>query len=116
MALFLHLQNRRLHRRFIRRERIFCDRLNPLDTYDDQEIIARYRLSRDLIMRLYDAIGEALEPSTERNHAIPRMLQLFIALQYYSCGNYHTVVGDSIGVHKSSVSRIVHRVTSKLTV
>ena len=65
-------------------------------------------------MRLYDAIGEELEPSTLRNHAIPGMLQIFIALRYYSCGSYQAVVGDSIGVHKSSVSRIVHRVTRKL--
>ena len=114
MALFLHLQNLQLQRRLIRRERVFRDRLNPLDAYDDQEIVARYRLSRELIMRLYDAIGEELESSTLRNHAIPGMLQIFIALRYYSCGSYQTVIGDSIGVHKSSVCRIVHRVTRKL--
>ena len=114
MALFLHLQNLQLNRRFMRRERIFRDRLNPLDAYDDQEIIARYRLSRQLIMRLYDAVGDELEPSTNRNNAIPGMLQIFIALRYYACGSYQAVIGDSIGVHKSSVCRIVHRVTQKL--
>ena len=34
----------------IRRNRIFKDRINPLDAYNDEEIIVRYRLSRELIL------------------------------------------------------------------
>ena len=44
--------------------------LNPLDTYDDIEIVQRFRLSRQLILDLYDQIGHDLEPVTRRNHAI----------------------------------------------
>ena len=51
--------------------RLFRDRLHPLDAYDDIEIVRRYRLSRELILELYDYIGEHLEPQTPRNHAIP---------------------------------------------
>ena len=113
MALFLYLQQLQ-QRQYIRRERVFRDRQNPLDAYNDEEIRERYRLSRQLIMDLYDVIGEDLEPSTNRNHAIPGMLQIFIALRYYACGSFQNVIGDSIGVHKSTVSRIVCRVTQKL--
>ena len=53
-----------------------------MDTYDDQEIAARYRLSKELMMGLYNTIGEELELSTLRNHAILGMLQIFIALRF----------------------------------
>ena len=93
---------------------MFRDRLNPLDTYDDFEIIERYRLSRQLIMRLYDEIGAELEPSFQRNHSIPGMLQIFCALRYYSSGSFYAVLGDGVGIHKYSVCRIVSRVTLAL--
>ena len=117
MALYLHIENIQIiHQQRLRvgKHRAFRDRLNPLDAYDDEEIIKRYRLSRQLIMNLYDQIGDQLEPSTNRNHAFQAMLHIFCALHYYACGSYQNVVGDSIGVHRSSVSRIVRRVTAKM--
>lgn len=114
MALFLRMRLFHQQRLDVRRNRVFRDRLNPLDAYDDLEIVARYRLSRQLIMSLYDNIGADLEPSTARNSSIPGMLQIFTALRFYACGSYQTVVGDSVGVHKSSVCRIVQKVTDRL--
>ena len=114
MAVFLHLQEEERHNNLIRRNRIFRDRLNPLDAYDDLEIKLRYRLTREMIMDLYDMIGAELEPATMRNHAIPGMLQIFCALRFYASGSFYAVLGDSIGIHKSTVSRIVHRVTLSL--
>ena len=111
MAVFLHVRNNHQN---IRRNRIFRDRLHPLDAYNDDEIIRRYRLSRELIINLYDQIGADLEPETLRNHAIPGMLQIFVALRFYACGSFQAVVGDGIGIHKSSVSRIITRVTQRL--
>ena len=112
MALFLQIiQDRHAN---IRRNRVFRDRLNPLDAYNDREIVARYRLSRQMIIKLYDLIGADLEPQTHRNHAIPGMLQIFVALRYYACGTFQHVVGDCHGIHRSSVSRIVPRVTNAL--
>ena len=114
MAMFIHIRNIRQHQNNIRRNRIFRDRLNPLDAYNDIEIIRRYRLSRQLILDLYDQIGLELEPLTHRNHSIPGMLQIFCTLRFYACGSFQVVVGDGIGIHKSSVSRIIARVTEKI--
>ena len=90
---------------------MFRDMLNPLDTYDDIEIVQRFRLSRQLILDLYDQIGYGLQPATHRNHAIPGILQIFCALRFYASGSFQTVVGDCIHIHRSSVCRIVAKVT-----
>ena len=90
----------------LRRERIFRDKTHPLDTYTDEEIRCRYRLSREMIMNLHNMIAD-LEPHTQRNHAIPAINQIFCALRYYAMESYQSVVGDSFGVHRSTVSRII---------
>ena len=92
MAVFLVLRNRQ-QRHLIRKERVFRDRTHPLDAYDDDETRRRYRLSRQMILELYDMIGVELEPRTNRNHAVPGLLQIFCALRY-ACGSFQTVVGD----------------------
>jgi hypothetical protein len=109
MAVFLNVRNHQQQN--IRRNRVFRDRLHPLDAYNDTEIIARYRLSRPLILNLYNQISNEIEPQTLRSHAIPGILQLFCALRFYASGTFQAVIGDSIGIHKSSVCRIVARVT-----
>lgn len=111
MALILIIRNQNQN---IRRNRIFRDRLNPLDAYNDTEIVARYRLSRQLIMALYDLIGPNIEPETHRSHAIPGMLKIFVALRYYASGSFQNVMGDGTGIHKSSVCRIIADVTNEL--
>jgi len=113
MAVFIMIRDHQ-DRLNLRRNRIFRDRLHPLDTYDDIELIRRYRLSRPLIIELFDHIRDEIEPQTLRSHAIPGMLQLFCTLRFYATGTFQAVIGDSIGIHKSSVSRIVTRVTTAL--
>ena len=104
----------RHHHQNIRRNRIFRDRLNPLDAYNDAEIIERYRLSRELIIELYDTIGPNIEPVTQRSHSVPGMIQLFCCLRYYACGSFQRVIGDGLGLERSTVSRIISRVTTRL--
>ena len=113
MAVFLRLQNLQ-QRRLIRRECVFRDRTHPLDTYDDDEMKSRYRLTRAMVLDLYELIRAELEPRTNRNHAIPGLLQLFCTLRYYACGSFQRIVGDGLGLHRSTVSRIITRVTSAI--
>ena len=65
-------------------------------------------------MNLHNMIADDLKPHTQRNHAISAINQIFCALQYYATGSYQSVVGDSFGVHRSTVSRIFARVTSAI--
>ena len=59
-------------------------------------------------------IADDLEAHTMRNHAIPAINQIFSALRYYARGSYQSVVGDSFGVPRSTVSQIIARVTSAI--
>lgn len=46
-----------------------------------------------------------------RNKAVTPVQQVLIALEYYACGSFQRCVGDTAGVHKSTVSRIIYRVS-----
>ncbi|KAI6661854.1 nuclease HARBI1 [Oopsacas minuta] len=66
----------------LRCQRVFRDRLNPLDEYSDGESIVRYRITRNIFMELLNAILSKLFQSTTRFHSIPPTTQLAVALQF----------------------------------
>ena len=66
-------------RRALRWERVFRDRQSPLDAYNDDELVARYRFDRQHILEMVDAFSDHIGPWTERSHAIPATLQVVIA-------------------------------------
>lgn len=77
-----------------RRDRIFRDRTRPLDIYDDQDLIRRYRMPRQGIFNLVDILHDDLQPPTARSYSIPATLQVLTALRYYATGSFQQVVGD----------------------
>ena len=42
------------------------------------------------------------------------MNQLLLTLRFFATGTFQLVVGDTFGVHKSTVCRVVHRVTAAI--
>lgn len=98
----------------IRRNRIFRDRLNPLDTYNDQEILSRYRMTRQCIMDVIDIVREDILNETNRSHALSVEQQTFAALRYYATGSFQLVTGDTLGLSQSSVSRSIQKVSTAL--
>ncbi len=100
--------------RGLQRERVFGDRLNPLDSCDDIDMYERYRFMRRGVMHLLDELTPQLEPTTRRSHAIDGRTQVFTALYFYAHGTVHTSHGDHHGISKASPSRAVRRVTSLL--
>ena len=78
MAFMLLLQE---NRRALRRERVFRDRKNPLDSYDDTEMYSKYRFTRLGCIILIDLFAEGLEHPTKRNKALPWYLQVFVDLR-----------------------------------
>lgn len=79
----------------LRRNRIFRDRLNPLDAYDDHELLYRYRMSRQTLMRVIDMVRDDIVHETQRSYALTPEQQTFAAIRYYATGSFQTVVGDS---------------------
>ena len=62
MALLLLAE--REHRRALRRERLFRDRTNPLDTLAELEIRSRYRFTREGVFCVLEELGDVLEHRT----------------------------------------------------
>ena len=113
MALYVLLE-REGERERPRRPRIFRDRSNPLDWMNDDQIIANYRLTREVILELVDDMYLELQPATKRNNAIESHMQILITLRYYATGSFYGLIAEGLGISKSSVSVIIDRVTKAI--
>ena len=111
MALQLLLAQ---NRRALRRERVFRDRKNPLDAYDDVELYKKYRFTRLGCLDIINRIEAELRHPTRRNHAIPASLQVFIALRFYATGSVFDCAGEAHGCSIATCSRVIRRVTTVL--
>ena len=94
------------------REWIFWDRENPLDTLNNEELYSRYRFRRQELFELAQELSPDIKSPTGRNAAISPTNQVLLALRFYATGAFQNLIGDSLGVHKSTVSRIIHSVCS----
>ena len=99
----------------LRCQRVFGDRLNPLDEYSGGEFIARYRITRYIFTELLDEISSKLFRSTTRSHSIPPTTQLAVALQFLATGTFQTVVSSGHGISQTPVSRCVTAVCDGLS-
>ncbi|XP_041349161.1 uncharacterized protein LOC121368490 [Gigantopelta aegis] len=64
--------------------------------------------------RAYLKEGELKERKTSRSHALSPELQVVIALRYFASGSFLQVVGDTFGLDKSTVSRVIFDVAGAL--
>ncbi|CAI6348198.1 unnamed protein product [Macrosiphum euphorbiae] len=94
------------------RPRYFRDRSNPFSEYDDTDFKQRFRLSKMMFIELLNMIQDDLHHNSHRNMSLSPMLQLLIARRYYATGAFQAVLGDHICVHKSTVCRIVKKVST----
>jgi hypothetical protein len=73
MAVFFLVDDDR--RRKIPIPRLFRERI-VLENIRDEDIVSRYRLSRDGIERLLVLIGDDIAPTCQRSHAIDPVTQV----------------------------------------
>ena len=99
----------------LRRQRVFRDRLNPLDAYSDFEFITRYRITPYMFLELLERISTNLNRTTARSYPIAPATQLAVALQFLATGTFQTVVASAHGNSQTSVSRCVTAVCEALT-
>ena len=111
MAAFVHDL---YWRRQLRRNRVFRDHLNPLDTYDDVQLFERFRFRRADLFRIVDEVRGDLEFGYRRKGFLSPELQVLVALRFFASGSFQIVVGDTILTHKSTTSRTIHRVSQAL--
>ena len=98
-----------------RRPRKFSLSNNSLiDDYTDEELRARYRFGRQSILYITNLLARDLRRSTAQNHALTPLHQVLIALRFFASGSFLQVIGDTVGVDKSTVSRAVSDVARAL--
>ena len=72
------------HRRNLKRNRVFRDRRNPLDMYDDVELYDKFRFRRHDVLTIVDELRDDLEYPDTRQGPLPATLQVVVALRMYA--------------------------------
>ena len=85
-----------------------------LDEFSDEELRSRYRFGRESIEFLTEILEKDLPRETKRNHALSPTLQILVALRFFASGSFLQIIGDTFGLPKSSVSRVVKDVSLAL--
>ena len=91
------------------RERVFRDRNDPLEFYNDLELVQRFRFSRSAILRITEFIFDRLN-STDRSHAAHPHVQVCVALQFFASGTFQIICGDGVHVSQPSACRYIRAV------
>lgn len=102
------------HRRALRRERLFRDRLNPLEVYDDVEIKNLFRFQRENILEMTNRLRPQLQRMTGRSQSLPHLLQICIAFRFYGTGCMQLTLASWIEVDQATVSRCIWDVTNAI--
>lgn len=89
-------------------------RRNDFENLREEEFLKRYRLSKTVVGKVVEEIQERLEYPTNRNIPLSPMQQILITLRFYATGSFHLMVGDNAGISKSTVSRIVSKVSAAI--
>ncbi|XP_052286574.1 putative nuclease HARBI1 isoform X2 [Dreissena polymorpha] len=85
-----------------------------LDELTSEEFIARYRFSKNGVSFLENLLKDDLQQQTNRNHALTSIQQILITLRFFGTGAFYSVIGDTLGFHKCTVSRVVENVTDAI--
>jgi len=80
----------------------------------NEEMAAMYRFTNEGVDALEDLLRDDLERATKRNKALTVRAMILITLRFLATGAFFNVVGDSMGYHKCTVSRVVAQVTDAL--
>ena len=82
MALAFYLLEKEDTALSLMNQRVFRDRRNPQDSYNDTEFIRRYRITREFFWRYT---------------VIPTTTQLAVAIQFMATGTFQTVIPTAHG-------------------
>ena len=85
-----------------------------ISDYTDGELYDRIRLNHETFQKLCGVLLSHMRSRSARNNALTHEERIYIALYFFACGSFQKVVGDSIGVDKSTVCRAVTEVTNAI--
>nr|XP_023668356.1 putative nuclease HARBI1 [Paramormyrops kingsleyae] len=102
MAGIVHCYRRRRYR-----QRVDAEHAKPLKQYTSEELYAHFHFGRDDIKYIADLVRPTLQHQNQRSHVLSVEEQCLIALRFYACGTFYQVIGDNMGVRKTTVSNVV---------
>lgn len=76
-----------------RNPRVFRNRIDPFEIYNDREFRQRYRLSKECARFVISLVEERLSSVSVRRNILSPTLQILIALRYYAKGCYQVELG-----------------------
>ncbi|XP_066600070.1 putative nuclease HARBI1 [Prorops nasuta] len=97
-----------------RRPRIIQQRMNWFKLYDDTNFRRRFHLSKDNFIMILQKIEQRLIHGTDRNYAIPPVIQLLVVLRFYATGSFFLSVADYCGISETSAQLFVHKVSEAI--
>ena len=83
----------------------YMPRVNHLAMLSDNDIVRRYRLNADAIRWMVEVTSNDLMRHTHRSCSVEPTIQVLLSLRILATDSFQSVIGDSIGVSKSTVSR-----------
>lgn len=95
------------------RRKTYRDRIN-FEFFSERSFIERFRISRSAAQNVLNSIGSLIKHRTKCNCALDPKQQLLVALHFFGTGSQYHAVSDMHGIHKSTVSRIIHRVSNAI--
>jgi hypothetical protein len=106
IALVRRNRRARRLRAALRADRVFRDRVNPLEM-DEDDVRDRYRFRPPTIRWLCDLLRPDLERPTDCSSAVPVLYVVCIALRFLATSGFLITVGDLPGVSKATACRCV---------
>ena len=89
-------------------------RQDPLQFYSEVEFKERFRLSKQTVIYVVGLIENEIRPDTEKNHALSPELQVLIALRFLATGTFHRVMGDLVGIERTTAGKKIRKVIHAL--
>ncbi|XP_028395313.1 putative nuclease HARBI1 [Dendronephthya gigantea] len=102
-------------RNFPRRQRRYRHDNVNIRGLTDAELRIRYRFGYQAINYITNLLYDDLIRDTKRNFSLIPDVQVLIALRFFASGSFLQVIGDTFGVDKSTVSRVVRDVCLALS-
>lgn len=100
----------------LRRQRIFRDRLEPLQQFSEVEIKRLFRFEPRSLVALVELVETDLERATQRNKSLTPMLQLCLTLSYLGTGSFQQNLSALGGIDQSTMSRCYWKVVRAINV
>lgn len=91
------------------REWVFRDGPNLIEVFDEDGLQKRFLFGRKGILHITNLLSGDLENAIWRSQALPALLQVVLALQFLTTGNFIITAGDVTGVDVSTAWRTASR-------